>query len=67
MTEQKTGAGPWFGSNECDFVQLICCQILRKHVRMYSNLPVTFATQIWAVCANLCGKCKVSSLCFQLH
>ena len=25
----------------------------------YSNLPVMFATWIWAVCANLCGRCEL--------
>jgi len=28
------------------------------------NLPVKFATYIWAVCANLCGRCELSSCPF---
>ena len=30
----------------------------------HSNLPVIFATWIWAVCANLCGRCELSSCAF---
>jgi len=30
----------------------------------HSNLPVMFTTWIWAVCANLCGTCELSSCAF---
>jgi len=30
----------------------------------HSNLPVMFATWIWVVCANLCGRCELSSYAF---
>ena len=30
----------------------------------YSNLPVMFATWIWAVSTNLCGRCELSSCAF---
>jgi len=33
-------------------------------VYKYSNRPVMFATWIWAVCANLCGRCELSSCAF---
>jgi len=32
--------------------------------QIYSNLPVKFTTWIWAVCANLCGRCELSSCAF---
>jgi len=28
--------------------------------QLYSNLPVKFATWIWAVCANVAGRCELS-------
>jgi len=30
----------------------------------YRNLPVMFATWIWADCVNLCGRCELNSCAF---
>ena len=41
-----------------------CCLLQMVTVWKRSNLPVMFATWIWAVCVNLCGRCERSSCAF---